>query len=471
MPVRSVSSEELGDQRIFTQRVRAVTHVFDHKPLAFTHSYGCQQNVSDSEKLDGMLEQMGFGFTDSPEKADLVLYNTCAVRENAENRVFGNVGALKALKRRNPDMVIAVCGCMVQQEHIAARMKQRFPYVDLIFGTHVLHRFPEFLYSIYEKRNRIVCIPDMDGVVAEGLPVRRESRFRASVPIMYGCNNFCTFCIVPKVRGRERSRSADEIISEVKGLIDDGYKEILLLGQNVNSYGKGTDTDFPKLLKQLDELEGEFVISFMTSHPKDCSHELIDTIADSVHISHHLHLPVQSGSDRILKAMNRHYDTVKYLELVDYARSRIPDIQLTTDIIVGFPGETYDDLCMTLELMRRVKYDSAFTFIYSRREGTKAAEMDDPITDEEKGKWFRELLDIQGEIGEKAYEKYVGQTLRVLCEGRGRTDETLLTGKSRQNIIVDFPGDEDLLGKFVDIKITKALPWALVGELAERRKI
>ena len=471
MPVRSVSSEELGDQRIFTQRVRAVTHVFDHKPLAFTHSYGCQQNVSDSEKLDGMLEQMGFGFTDSPEKADLVLYNTCAVRENAENRVFGNVGALKALKRRNPDMVIAVCGCMVQQEHIAARMKQRFPYVDLIFGTHVLHRFPELLYSIYEKRNRIVCIPDMDGVVAEGLPVRRESRFRASVPIMYGCNNFCTFCIVPKVRGRERSRSADEIISEVKGLIDDGYKEILLLGQNVNSYGKGTDTDFPKLLKQLDELEGEFVISFMTSHPKDCSHELIDTIADSVHISHHLHLPVQSGSDRILKAMNRHYDTVKYLELVDYARSRIPDIQLTTDIIVGFPGETYDDLCMTLELMRRVKYDSAFTFIYSRREGTKAAEMDDPITDEEKGKWFRELLDIQGEIGEKAYEKYVGQTLRVLCEGRGRTDETLLTGKSRQNIIVDFPGDEDLLGKFVDIKITKALPWALVGELAERRKI
>ncbi len=465
MAVTRVSNEELDDQRLFMQRVRAVTHVFDHRPLAYTHSYGCQQNVSDSEKLDGMLEQMGFGFTDKPDNADLVLYNTCAVRENAENRVFGNVGALKHLKQRNPDMVIAVCGCMVQQEHIAERMRQRFPYVDLIFGTHVQHRFPELLYSIYEKRNRVVCIPESDGVVAEGLPIRRDSRFKASVPIMYGCNNFCTFCIVPKVRGRERSRSADEIVSEVSGLIAEGYREILLLGQNVNSYGKGGDTDFPGLLRKLDALDGEFVVSFMTSHPRDCSHELIDVIADSRHISHHLHLPVQSGSDRILKLMNRHYDTAKYLELADYARARIPDIQLTTDIIVGFPGETYEDFKQTLDLMRRVKYDSAFTFIYSRREGTKAAEMDDPVSDEEKGKWFRELLDVQGEIGEKAYEKYVGRTMRVLCEGKGRTYETLLTGKSRQNIIVDFAGEESLLGSFVDVKITKALPWALKGEI------
>lgn len=467
MAVSTVSDEELKEQRFFIQRVGAVTHLFDHKPLAYTHSYGCQQNVSDSEKLDGMLAEMGFDFTDSPENADLVLYNTCAVRENAENRVFGNVGALKHAKRRNPDMVIAVCGCMVQQEHIAARMKERFPYVDLIFGTHVLHKFPEMLYSIYEKGKRLVCIPDSDGVVAEGLPVRRAERYKASVPIMYGCNNFCTFCIVPKVRGRERSRDPDEIISEVGRLIKDGYKEILLLGQNVNSYGKDKDLDFPGLLKALDGFDGEYVISFMTSHPKDCSHELLDVIADSRHISHHLHLPVQSGSNRILKLMNRHYDIEKYLGLVDYARGCIPDIQLTTDIIVGFPGETYEDFQMTLDLMKRVKFDSAFTFIYSRREGTKAAEMDDPISDEEKGKWFRELLDVQGSIGEDAYARYVGQTLRVLCEGRGRTDEKLLTGKSRQNIIVDFEGSDELLGRFVDIKITKALPWALTGVISE----
>ncbi len=467
MPISTVSEDELKEQRLFIQRVRAVTHVFDHKPLAFTHSYGCQQNVSDSEKIDGMLAEMGFDFTDKPENADLVLYNTCAVRENAENRVFGNVGALKHFKEKNPGMIIAVCGCMVQQEHIAERMKQRFPYVDLIFGTHVLHKFPEMLYSIYEKGRRVVCIPEIDGAIAEGLPVRRSDKFKASVPIMYGCNNFCTYCIVPKVRGRERSRAADEIISEVRELIKTGYKEILLLGQNVNSYGKGTDTDFPALLRELDRLDGEFIISFMTSHPKDCSHELIDVIAGSRHISHHLHLPVQSGSDRILKLMNRHYDVGKYLSLVDYAREKIPDIQLTTDIIVGFPGETYEDFKMTLDLMKRVKYDSAFTFIYSRREGTKAAEMDDPVSDEEKGTWFRELLDVQGEFGERAYEKYVGQTLRVLCEGRGRTDDKLLTGKSRQNIIVDFAGDDSLLGSFADVKITKALPWALVGEIVK----
>lgn len=463
--VRSISEEEMKDMRLSEQRVRAVTHVFDHKPRAFTHTYGCQQNVSDGEKINGMLIDMGFEITDSPENADLILYNTCAVRENAENRVFGNVGALKALKAKNPDMVIAVCGCMVQQEHIAKRMKERFPFVDLIFGTHVLHKFPEMLYSVYEKRERTVCIPESDGVVAEGLPVRRESRFMASIPIMYGCNNFCTFCIVPKVRGRERSREPDDIIAEVKTLIGEGFREFLLLGQNVNSYGKDKGVSFSELLRRLDSLDGDFVISFMTSHPKDCSKELIDTIAESRHISYHLHLPVQSGSDRILKLMNRHYDTAHYLELVDYARERIPDIQLTTDIIVGFPGETYEDFTMTLDLMRRVRFDSAFTFIYSRREGTKAAEMDDHFSDEEKGKWFRELLDVQGKLGEQAYEKYVGRTLRVLCTGRGRTDENLLTGKSRQNIIVDFAGSDELQGSFVNVRITRSLPWALIGEI------
>lgn len=439
--------------------------MFDHIPLAYTHSYGCQQNVSDGEKINGMLSEMGYGFTDNPDEADFILYNTCAVRENAENRVFGNLGALKHLKARNPDLIIAVCGCMVQQAHIAERIRKTFPFVDLVFGTHVLHKFPEFLYSIFAEGKRVFQLPESEGVICEGIPVRRESKFKASVPIMYGCNNFCTYCIVPYVRGRERSRAPEEIISEVEELIARGYKEILLLGQNVNSYGKGGSVDFTALLKRLDEIEGDFIISFMTSHPKDCTFELIDAIADSRHISWHLHLPVQSGSNRVLKLMNRHYDVEKYLTLVDYARKRIPDIQLTTDIIVGFPGETYEDFTETLELVKRVKYDSAFTFIYSKRNGTKAAEMDDPVSEEEKGKWFRELLEVQGRSGDEAYKKYTGKTLRVLCEGRGRTDESLYTGKSRQNIIVDFNGSEQLIGQFVDVKITKALNWALIGEI------
>ncbi|MCM1333521.1 MAG: tRNA (N6-isopentenyl adenosine(37)-C2)-methylthiotransferase MiaB [Bacteroides sp.] len=463
--IETVSEEELKEQRLFMRRVRAVVHVFDHPPLAYTHSYGCQMNSADGERLDGMLAEMGFGFTDSPERADLILYNTCAVRENAENRVFGNVGALKHLKEKKPDLVIAVCGCMVQQAHIAARMREKFPFVDLIFGTHALHEFPALLYAVYEKKKRVLRIEERDGVIAEGLPVRRAGGVTASVPIMYGCNNFCSYCVVPMVRGRERSRGADEIVAEVRGLIDAGYKEILLLGQNVNSYGKGGAADFSALLRSLDSLDGEFWISFMTSHPKDCTRELIDTIAESRHISHHLHLPVQSGSDRVLKLMNRRYDTARYRSLVAYARERIPDLQLTTDLIVGFPGEMRDDFLETLVLVREIRFDSAYTFIYSRREGTKAAEMDDPIPEEEKGKWFRELLDVQGKAGEDAYRAYVGRTLRVLCGGRGRTDDALLTGKSRQNIIVDFAGGDELIGRFVDVRITKALNWALVGEL------
>lgn len=461
----TVSEEELREQLYFMQRVRAVIHIFDHMPLAFTHSYGCQMNSSDGEKINGMLAEMGFGFTDTPENADFILYNTCAVRENAENRVFGNIGALKHLKEKNPALVIAVCGCMVQQEHIAARMRQKFPFVDLIFGTHALHRFPELMYTVYEKSVRVLEIAESEGTIAEGLPVRREGKITASVPIMYGCDNFCSYCVVPKVRGRERSRESSEILGEVRSLLGAGYKEILLLGQNVNSYGKGGSADFAELLRSIDALDGEFLVSFMTSHPKDCTRELIDTIAASRHISHHLHLPVQSGSDRILKLMNRHYDAARYRELVAYAREKIPDLQLTTDLIVGFPGETYEDFCETLALIREVRFDSAYTFIYSRREGTKAAEMDDPISEEEKGKWFRELLEVQGKSGEDAYRSYVGKTLRVLCGGRGRTDAALLTGKSRQNIIVDFGGGNELIGQFVDVRITKALNWALVGEM------
>ena len=464
MSVKTVSQEELNEQKMYLQKVRSVTHTYFEKPLAYVHSYGCQQNVSDGEKIKGMLEEMGYGFTDTLSEAKFILFNTCAIRENAVDRVFGNVGALKHLKKKNPDIIIAVCGCMVQQEETAKKIKSTFPFVDMIFGTHVLHTFPELLFGILFEGGRILEIPDSEGVIAENIPVKRESGFKASVPIMYGCNNFCTYCVVPLVRGRERSRKAEDVISEVKGLVENGYKDILLLGQNVNSYGKGTEIDFPELLSRLDRIEGEFKIEFMTSHPKDCTERLIDVIADSEKICHHLHLPVQCGSDRILKLMNRHYDKTHYLKLVDYAREKIPDLNLTTDIIVGFPGETREDFEETLQLMKRVCFDSAFTFIFSPRMGTKAAEMDDPVSAEEKGKWFRELLEVQGECGSKSYRKYVGKTVRVLCEGKGRTSEEYFTGKSRENIIVDFNGDEKDVGTFLNVRITEAKAWALIGE-------
>lgn len=459
-----VTKDELDLQQMFMQKVGSITHTYLQKPLAYVHSYGCQQNVSDGEKIKGMLDKMGYGFTENLSDAQLILFNTCAVRENAVERVFGNVGALKHLKKKNPQLIIAVCGCMVQQKETAEKMKKTFPFVDIIFGTHVLHSFPQLLFSCLFEGGRILEIPESDGVIAEGVPVRRESKFKASVPIMYGCNNFCTYCVVPLVRGRERSRAPEDVILEVKELVENGYKDILLLGQNVNSYGKDTDVDFPELLSHLDKLPGEFRIEFMTSHPKDCTERLIDVIADSEKICHHLHLPVQCGSDRILKLMNRHYDTERYLKLVEYARKKIPNLNLTTDIIVGFPGEQREDFEQTLELMKKVCFDSAFTFIFSPRVGTKAAEMDDPVSAEEKGKWFRELLDVQSECGSKSYGKYVGKTLRVLCEGEGRTDSKYFTGKSRENIIVDFNGNENDIGTFVNVRITEAKAWALIGE-------
>lgn len=464
MSTSEITRDEPDGQRVYVQKVRSVNHIRLGKPLAYVHTYGCQQNVADGEKIKGMLEEMGYGFTEDTSNADFILFNTCAVRENAVQRVFGNVGALKHLKKKNPELIIAVCGCMVQQEGTAKRLKNTFPFVDIIFGTHVLHTFPEILCRCIFEQGRVFEIPDVDGAIAEGIPVKRDSGFKASVPIMYGCNNFCTYCVVPYVRGRERSRSPEAVISEVEGLIADGYKDILLLGQNVNSYGKGSDVDFPELLQRLDSIDGEFRLEFMTSHPRDCTKRLIDVIADSKHICYHLHLPVQCGSDRILKLMNRHYDVKHYLELVDYAREKIPELNLTTDIIVGFPGELREDFEQTLELMKKVCFDSAFTFIFSPREGTKAAEMDDPVSAEEKGEWFRELLEVQGECGSKSYQKYVGKTVRVLCEGKGRSSEEYCSGKSRQNIIVDFNGDESDVGQFVDVKITKALNWALVGE-------
>ncbi len=462
-----ITPAEMAEQREYMGKVAQLNAQREHPPIAHVHSFGCQQNVSDGEKIKGMLAEMGYGFSESPEGADLVLYNTCAVRENAEDRVFGNVGALKKAKKANPEMLIGVCGCMVQQEHITAKMRRSYPNVDIIFGTHVLHTMPKIIYDALTTRKRQISIPESDGVIAEGIPLRRESKLKASIPIMYGCNNFCTYCIVPYVRGRERSRDIEDILRECRELVQDGCKELLLLGQNVNSYGKDQGTSFSELLRRINAIEGEFRISYMTSHPKDATKELVDTIAACEKVTRHFHLPVQSGSNRILKQMNRGYTREHYLELIEYVKDKLPDVALTSDIIVGFPGETYEDFRETLSLIEQVGYDSLFTFIYSPRKGTKAAEMPDPISAEEKGKWFRELLDVQQNIGCSSYKDYIGKTLRVLCEGEGRTDPALVTGKSRQNIIVDFDGDKSLIGSFVDVEITEALAWALRGKIKQ----
>ncbi len=463
-----VPQEELLRQQEFEQKVSALLkkQYPNRMPMAYVHSYGCQQNISDGEKIKGMLAMMGYGFTDGIDGADLVLYNTCAIRENAEDRVFGNVGALKHYKRRNPNLVIALCGCMMQQEHIVEKLKKSYPYVDLIFGTHVVHQLPENLYHTLTDGKRVFCTPQSDGVIAEDLPVHRDGSIKAWIPIMYGCNNFCTYCIVPYVRGRERSREPEAILNEIRGLVAQGYKEFTLLGQNVNSYGKGLkeEINFAQLLRRVNDIPGDFRIRFMTSHPKDASKELIDTIAECDKVCNHFHLPVQSGSDRILDLMNRHYHREDYLALVKYAREKIPDISFTSDIIVGFPTEAEADFQDTLSLIREVEYDSLFTFIYSKRVGTKAARMEDPTTDEEKGRRFQKLLDVQKEIGQQKYDKYVGQTLRVLVDGIGKSGDGYLTGRTENYVIVDFPGNQKDIGKFVEVTITKALNWALLGE-------
>ena len=438
------------------------------KPLAFIRTYGCQQNVADSEKIKGMLAKSGFSFTDTPDDADFILFNTCAVREHAEDRVFGNVGALKNLKRKHPQILIALCGCMMEQEHIANRIYNSFPFVGLVFGTHSLHHFTELLYSSLVNSKRVFERGNDDKKLYEGIPVKRDGTFKGWLPIMYGCNNFCTYCIVPYVRGRERSREKDIILSEAREMIQSGYKDITLLGQNVNSYGKTLPepVSFAKLISEIDTIDGDYWLRFMTSHPKDCSKELIDAIANGRHISKHLHLPFQSGSDRILKAMNRHYDRKKYLETIAYAKEKIDGVSLTSDIIVGFPGETYEDFKETLSLIREVEFTSLFTFIYSPRVGTPAAKMDDPISAEEKSKWFRELLDVQEEIAAKRCSAMVGTTERVLIEGvKEKTNE--LNARTSGNIIVELEGSPDLIGTFRNVKITKARNWILKGELTE----
>lgn len=461
-----ITEEEMASQRIFTEQVRAIL-LEGAVPKAHVHTFGCQQNMSDGEKIKGMLADMGYELIGTPDGADLVIFNTCAVRENAEDRVFGNLGALKHNKARNPDMIIAVCGCMTEQEHIVQRIKRSFPHVDLVFGTNALHTLPELLFGQLNEKHRSFVIPKCDGVIAEGMPIKRENSLKVSVPIMYGCNNFCSYCIVPYVRGRERSREKSDIISEVRSALNDGAKEILLLGQNVNSYGKELGTNFSELLREVNALDGEFRICYMSSHPRDFTKELIDTISECEKVTRHIHLPVQSGSDRILKLMNRHYSRADYLEITRYIREKMPDAALTSDIIVGFPDEQYEDFKETISLVEEVKFDSLFTFIYSLRKGTKAAEMPDPISKEDKQKWFEELLAVQSQVGRNNFEKYVGQTVRVLCEGKGRFNEEMLNGRTPQDVIVDFEGDERLVGRFVNVRIEQAFQAYVRGKAVE----
>ncbi|MBR1739452.1 MAG: tRNA (N6-isopentenyl adenosine(37)-C2)-methylthiotransferase MiaB [Ruminococcus sp.] len=432
-----------------------------HAPLAYLHSYGCQQNVSDGEKLGGMIKKIGYGFTDDPEQAQLILLNTCAVRENAEDRVFGTLGNYKRLKKLDRRRVIGICGCMAQESHVAERIKESYRHVDLVFGTFAAERLYSMLWEVISSSRRVFDQSESSGEISEEYPQLRNDSFRAFVPIMYGCNNFCTYCIVPYVRGRERSRKPEAVLKEVRELVAAGYKEITLLGQNVNSYSYG----FPELLREIDKIEGDYRIRFMSSHPKDASRELIDAIIDCGHICTHLHLPVQAGSDRVLKAMNRHYTIDKYMQVIDYARSRKSDFSFTTDLIVGFPGETYEEFCETKAVIKKVKYDNIYSFVYSKRSGTRAAELEDPVDEKQKGLWLRELLLEQRETSSQWFGRFLGQTKRVLAEAEGRTGEGWLTGKTDENIIVEFKGDKALIGQFADVRITKTMNWALEGEL------
>jgi len=458
--------EEQLDEFVISRAKELVSQRFDHPPMAYLHSFGCQQNAADTEHIKGLLALIGFGFIDSPDNADFVLFNTCAVRESAEDRVFGNVGALKNIKRDRPEMMIALCGCMMQQQTVAEKIKKSFPYVDIVFGTGALHLLPAMIAERLQNKKRVFWGESAKTVV-EGIPAIRDDSVKAWLPIMKGCDNFCSYCIVPYVRGRETSRDPDMIIAEAKELVEKGYKDITLLGQNVNSYGKGLKpaVTFAQLVRRLDTIEGDYRMRFMTSHPKDCSFELIDAIAESKHFCRHIHLPVQSGNDRVLKVMNRHYDSAKYRELIAYAKKRIPDVTFSSDIIVGFPGETREEFEDTLKLIKEVEYNALFTFIYSRRNGTPAAKMPDVVTEKEKSDWFRELLEVQQTICERQNNEMVGKTIRVLIDSIGKSGDGFLAGRTEGNIIVETEGDSSLIGSFVDIKIDKAMNWAVSGRI------
>ena len=462
-----IPQEQLERQREFEQKIRALHEGRAVPPLAMVDTFGCQQNVADSQHIMGMLEAMGFGFTDDPARAAVVVLNTCAIRDHAEKRVYGTLGVLTHTKKADPEQVICLCGCMAQRPEVAEKVRQSYRHVDLVFGPQALWKFPELLYNVYTQRRRVFSVADEHGAIAEGMPVVREGRTRAWVSIMYGCNNFCSYCIVPYVRGRERSRDPEQIIAEIRQLVADGFKEITLLGQNVNSYGKDLDTpyDFADLLTALDAIDGDYLIRFMSSQPKDATHKLFDVMARSRHVAKQLHLPVQSGCDRVLRAMNRPYDKAKYLELITYARKVMPELVLTSDVIIGFPGETEAEAMETVALVEQVRFDALFTFIFSPRPGTPAAKMDDPVSREEKQKWFDRLCDTQNRISEELHAAYVGRSLRCLVDGESDDARWPLTARTAGGRLVHLVGDKSAVGTYHDVKITDSNTWALFGEL------
>ena len=459
-----ISQAQLAQQHAFCDKIAAYWHEKNTTPCAYVETYGCQQNEADSERIRGMLLSCGYRICDEAEGADVVVMNTCAIREHAEQRVFGNLGALTHTKRRHPGQKIFLCGCMAGQDVVVQRLKKSFPHVDGVFSTHHLWQFPEILHNVLTRGKRQFYVADEPGSIAEGLPVVRSNTLKAWVSIMYGCNNFCTYCIVPYVRGRERSRKMEDILKECRELIDSGCREITLLGQNVNSYGKDLNEghDFADLLSAIAQLPGDFLIRFMTSHPKDAGEKLFDTMAKYPKIAKQLHLPFQSGSSRVLKAMNRHYDRETYLRKVNYAKSVMPDLVLTSDVIVGFPGETEEEFEETISLIEQVHYDSLFTFIFSPRPGTPAASMDDPTPKSEKNRRFDRLCSVQNAISEQIHQAYVNTTQRCLVDGR---DKDLLTARTEGGRLVRFAGCDELIGTYQNITITGSTTWSLTGEM------
>ncbi|WP_058953701.1 tRNA (N6-isopentenyl adenosine(37)-C2)-methylthiotransferase MiaB [Clostridium tyrobutyricum] len=432
----------------------------------FIETWGCQMNEEDSEKLSGMLKSIGYTKTTQKDTADIIIFNTCCVRENAELKVYGNLGMLRKLKKNNPELIIAVCGCMMQQKNMAKDMIKRFPFVDIIFGTHNAYKFPEYLNRVRYGEKSIIEIQNKEDGIVEGIPIDRESNIKGFVTIMYGCNNFCTYCIVPYVRGRERSRLPENIENEIKSMVEKGYKEITLLGQNVNSYGKNLNpkVSFAQLLRRINNIDGIERIRFMTPHPKDFTDDVIEAIKQCDKICEHIHLPVQSGSTRILKKMNRNYSKEQYLKVVDKIKRSIPNAAITTDIIVGFPGETELDFEETLDLAKKVQYDSAFTFIYSKRKGTPADEMGEQISDDIKHERFNRLVDVINNSSAKNNKLYLGKSEEVLVEGLSKNDNTKLMGRTRTGKLVNFLGNSDNIGKLTNVHINSTNSFSLSGE-------
>ena len=464
----TIPQAEVDRQLQYCREIARMNADRGETPLAFVDTYGCQQNEADSERIRGYLRQMGYDFTTDEEQARIIVLNTCAIREHAEQRVLGNLGALVHVKRRHPEQIICLCGCMAQEAHVAEKVRQSFRHVDLVFGPHVLWKFPEFIHTLLTQRGRIFSNADDPGSIAEGIPVVRQDKVKAWVSIMYGCNNFCSYCIVPYVRGRERSRDPQAVLAEVRQLVEAGYKDITLLGQNVNSYGKDLDEpmDFADLLRAASEIPGDFLLRFMTSHPKDMTFAMIDAIADSKKVVNHMHLPIQCGSDELLKKMNRGYTVEHYLELVDYARKRMPDLVLTTDIIVGFPGETEAMFEDTLNLLKRVQYDMAYTFIYSPRTGTPAAKMEDQIPQEEKSRRLQRLMDVQNVYSLAKNKEMEDHVYDVIVEGPTKNDANYWFGRTTGNKMIIWENDGSVaIGDTVPVQVDKGQTWVLKGHL------